>query len=78
MLDRLLLVDASNLIRQEGMLKELREVTARIEKLSQTEHDLISEVHPEVSEIKEHVEDVREKFLQPKTTEGRVDPYLLK
>jgi len=42
------------------MLKELREVTTRIEKLSQTEHDLISEVHPQVSEIKEHVQDVRE------------------
>ena len=42
------------------MLKELREVTARIEKLSQTEHDLIREVHPQVSEIKEHVQDVKE------------------
>jgi hypothetical protein len=47
------------------MLKELREVTARIEKLSQTEHDLISEVHPQVSEIKEHVQDVRE-VVSPK------------
>jgi hypothetical protein len=46
--------------RQDGRLKELREVTARIEKLSQTEHDLISEVHPKVSEIKEDVQDVRE------------------
>jgi uncharacterized Fe-S cluster-containing radical SAM superfamily protein len=51
--------------RQDGMLKELREVTARIEKLSQTEHDLISEVHPQVSEIKEHVQDVRE-VISPK------------
>jgi len=51
--------------RQEGMLQELREVTARIEKLSQTEHDLISEVHPQVSEIKEHVQDVRE-VVSPK------------
>ncbi len=42
------------------MLQELREVTTRIEKLSQAEHDLISEVHPQVSEIKEHVENVRE------------------
>jgi DNA replication initiation complex subunit (GINS family) len=32
----------------------------RIEKLSQAEHDLISDVHPQVSEIKEHVENVRE------------------
>jgi uncharacterized Fe-S cluster-containing radical SAM superfamily protein len=51
--------------RQDGMLKELREVTARIEKLSQTEHDLISEVHPQVSEIKEHVQNVRE-VVSPK------------
>jgi len=42
------------------MLEELHEMTTRIEKLSQAEHDLIREVHPQVSEIKEHVQDVRE------------------
>jgi len=42
------------------MLEELHEMTARIEKLSQAEHDLISDVHPQVNEIKEHVQDVRE------------------
>ena len=36
------------------------EVTKRIEKLSKSEHDLMSEVHPQVSEIKEHVENVRD------------------
>ena len=36
------------------------EMTARIEKLSRAEHDLISDVHPQVSEIKEKVENVRE------------------
>ena len=41
------------------MLKELHEMATRIEKLSKSEHDLISDVHPQVSEIKEHVEDVR-------------------
>ena len=46
--------------RQDAMLEELREVTRRIEKLSQAEHDLIREVHPQVNEIKEHVQDVRE------------------
>ena len=46
--------------RQDAMLEELREVTTRIEKLSQAEHDLIREVHPQVSEIKEHIENVRE------------------
>jgi hypothetical protein len=35
-------------------LEELHEM------LSQAEHDLISDVHPQVSEIKEHVQDVRE------------------
>jgi DNA replication initiation complex subunit (GINS family) len=46
--------------RQDAMLEELHEMTTRIEKLSQAEHDLISDVHPQVSEIKEHVENVRE------------------
>ena len=42
------------------MLEELHRMTTRIEKLSQAEHDLIREVHPQVGEIKEHVENVRE------------------
>ena len=46
--------------RQDAMLEELHEMTTRIEKLSQAEHDLISDVHPQVSEIKEHVQNVRE------------------
>ena len=46
--------------RQDATLEELHGMTARIEKLSQAEHDLISDVHPQVSEIKEHVENVRE------------------
>jgi hypothetical protein len=46
--------------RQEAMLKELHEMTERIEHLSQAEHDLIREVHPQVGEIKEHVETVKE------------------
>jgi hypothetical protein len=44
--------------RQEMMLKELRDVTKRIEKLSKAEHDLIRDVHPKVEEIKESVQDV--------------------
>ena len=47
--------------RQDAMLKELHEMTTRIEQLSKTEHDLIREVHPKVGEIKEHVEDVAQK-----------------
>jgi hypothetical protein len=46
--------------RQEMMLKELHDVTKRIEKLSKAEHDLIQEVHPKVDEIKESVKDVSE------------------
>ena len=41
-------------------MKELHEVTTRIEKLSKSEHDLVSEVHPQVSQIKDHIEDVRD------------------
>jgi len=44
--------------RQNAMLEELREVTDRIERVSRAEHDLIKEVHPAVSDIKERVEDV--------------------
>jgi len=53
--------------RQDTMLEELHEMTKRIEKLSQVEHDLISEVHPQVGEIKEHVENVREAVSQEKS-----------
>jgi cell division protein FtsB len=47
--------------RQEMMLKELHDVTKRIEKLSKAEHDLIREVHPNVEEIMESVKDVSNK-----------------
>jgi divalent metal cation (Fe/Co/Zn/Cd) transporter len=46
--------------RQDATLEELHEMTKRIEQLSQAEHDLISDVHPQVNEIKEHVENVKE------------------
>ena len=51
--------------RQNAMLEEVHEMTTRIEKLSQSEHNLISDVHPQVSEIKEQVENVRE-VVSPK------------
>jgi len=41
-------------------LEEVHEMTKRIEKLSQAEHDLMSDVQPQVSEIKEHVQHVKE------------------
>ncbi len=48
------------------MLKELHDVTKRIEKLSKAEHDLIQEVHPKVEQIKESVKDVSEKVSEQK------------
>jgi hypothetical protein len=46
--------------RQDALLKELHEITTRIERISQAEHDLIRDVHPKVQEIKEHMENVAE------------------
>jgi len=46
--------------RQNTVLKELHEMTQRIENLSEAEHKLIREVHPQVGEIKENVESVKE------------------
>ena len=46
--------------RQDALLKELHEITTRIERLSKAEHDLIRDVHPKVHEIKEHVKNVAE------------------
>ena len=42
--------------RQDALLDQLRAQGKRIEKLSKIEHDLIKEVHPQVSEIKEGME----------------------
>ena len=44
--------------RQETMLKELHDVTKRIEELSKAEHDMLQEVHPTVKKINESVKDV--------------------
>jgi hypothetical protein len=45
-------------IKQNALLDQLREQGQRIEKLSRIEHDLIKEVSPQVSEIKEGVEEM--------------------
>jgi hypothetical protein len=47
------------------VLEEVHEMTMRIERLSQSEHDLISDVHPQVSEIKEQAKTL-EKLFRPK------------
>jgi hypothetical protein len=46
--------------RQNATLEELHKMTAGIEKFSRAEHDLIRDVHPQVSEMKEKVDSVRE------------------
>jgi len=53
--------------RQNSTLEELHQMTGRIEKLSRAEHDLITDVHPQVSEIKEKIETVREVVSSEKT-----------
>jgi len=44
--------------KQNALLEYLREQGKGIERLSRLEHDLIKEVHPQVSVIKEGMEEV--------------------
>jgi cell division protein FtsB len=44
--------------KQNSLLDQLSKQSQRIEKLSKAEHDLIKEVHPQVGEIKEGMEEV--------------------
>ncbi len=44
--------------KQNHLLDRLTEQGKRIEKLSKIEHDLIKEVHPQVGEIKEGMDEV--------------------
>jgi len=46
-------------LKQNSLLDQLREQGKRIEKLSKIEHDLIKEVHPQVNEIKEGMDEMR-------------------
>jgi hypothetical protein len=45
-------------IKQNFLLDQLREQGKRIEMLSKIEHDLIKEVHPQVHEIKEGMDEM--------------------
>ena len=45
-------------LKQNRLLDRLTEQGKRIEKLSRVEHDLIKEVHPQVGEIKEGLEEM--------------------
>lgn len=44
--------------KQNRLMDQLREQGRRIEKLSKAEHDLIKEVHPQVGEIKEGMDEM--------------------
>jgi hypothetical protein len=44
--------------KQNDLLQQLREQGKRVERLSQLEHDLIKEVHPQVGEIKEGMDEM--------------------
>jgi hypothetical protein len=44
--------------KQNALLKQLADQSARIEELSKDEHDLIKEVHPQIGDIKSKVDEV--------------------
>jgi hypothetical protein len=44
--------------KQNHLMDQLREQGRRIEMLSRVEHDLIKEVHPQVGEIKEGMNEI--------------------
>jgi len=44
--------------KQNNLLDRLSEQAKRIERLSKVEHDLIKEVHPKVSDIKEGMDEM--------------------
>jgi hypothetical protein len=44
--------------KQNHLMDQLREQGKRIEKFSKIEHDLIKEVHPQVGEIKEGMDEM--------------------
>jgi hypothetical protein len=45
-------------IKKNALLDQLREPGRRIKKLSPIEHDLIKEMHPQVGEIKQGMEEM--------------------
>jgi hypothetical protein len=45
-------------VKQSRLMDQLHAQGRRIEKLSKVEHDLIKEVHPQVSEIKESMNEM--------------------
>ena len=45
-------------LKQNDLLRQLHEQGKRIEKFSKAEHDLIKEVHPQVGEIKDSMNEM--------------------
>src|SRR5271156_6473100 len=62
-------------VKQNFLLDQLRDQGKRIEKLSKIEHDLIKEVHPQVNEIKEGMDEmmavVKENAQNPPPAPGK-------
>jgi len=62
-------------LKQNSLLDQLADQGKRIEKLSRIEHDLIKEVHPQVNQIKEGMEEmmavVKENSENPPPAPGR-------
>lgn len=54
--------------KQNDLLEKLSEQSKRIEKLSKAEHDLIKEVHPQVNEIKEGMQEMIASAKENRTT----------
>jgi hypothetical protein len=54
---------------QNSVLEELREVTQGLERLSRAEHDLVKDVHPAVSVIRERVEDMHGAVVSERSSE---------
>jgi hypothetical protein len=51
--------------KQNFLLDAIHAQAKRIENLSQAEHDLIKEVHPQVGEIRQSVEEVKSVVKDP-------------
>jgi len=66
-------------LKQNALLDQLRDQGQRIEKLSKIEHDLIKEVHPQVNEIKEGMDEmmaaVKENSKNPPAVPGKKRPW---
>jgi hypothetical protein len=65
-------------VKQNFLLDQIREQGKRIEKLSRIEHDLIKEVHPQVNEIKEGIDEmmavVKENSKNLPSAKGQTKP----